>query len=168
MNYWPFLKPDVDADKAALEVEEWKQKQKERFKTQLQGLESHHVNLLTKEWEKREGKSSAWKTQWKWPKNTKNAFLPVFELMSDSLMAIYVELHQCPLNQSILLTKGPIHEIFTKKYWDLAEMKNKLFFSRPFWFLFLFCFIPFQISHNLCDTKDWTKFWWLPWFPAKS
>ena len=54
MNYWPFLKPDVDADKAALEVEEWKQKQKERFKTQLQGLESHHVNLLTKEWEKRE------------------------------------------------------------------------------------------------------------------
>ena len=48
------LKPDVDADKAALEVEEWKQKQKERFKNQLQGLESHHVNLLTKEWEKRE------------------------------------------------------------------------------------------------------------------
>ena len=33
-----FLKPDVDADKAALEVEEWKQKQKERFKNQLQGM----------------------------------------------------------------------------------------------------------------------------------
>ena len=37
-----------------MELEEWKQKQKERFKNQLQGLESHHVNLLTKEWEKRE------------------------------------------------------------------------------------------------------------------
>ena len=29
-------------------------------------------------------------------------FLPVFELMSDSLMTIYVELHQCPTHQSIL------------------------------------------------------------------
>ena len=48
------IKADVDTDKAALELEEWKQKQKERFKNQLQGLESHHVNLLTKEWEKRE------------------------------------------------------------------------------------------------------------------
>ena len=38
-------------------------------------------------------------------------FLPVFELMSDSVMAIQVELHQCPLHQSNLLTQGPIHEI---------------------------------------------------------
>ena len=41
-------------------------------------------------------------------------FLPVFELMSDSLMAIQVEPHQCPSHQSILLTQGPIHEIFEK------------------------------------------------------
>ena len=30
-------------------------------------------------------------------------FSPVFELLSDSLMAIYVELHQCPLHHSLLL-----------------------------------------------------------------
>ena len=33
-------------------------------------------------------------------------FLAVFELMSDSLTAIYVEPHQCPSHQSILLTQG--------------------------------------------------------------
>jgi hypothetical protein len=27
----------------------------------------------------------------------------------------------------ILLTKGPIHELFTKKYCELAELKNELF-----------------------------------------
>ena len=37
-------------------------------------------------------------------------FLPVFELMSDSLTATKVETNQCPLHQSILLTQGPIHE----------------------------------------------------------
>ena len=35
-------------------------------------------------------------------------FLAVFELLSDSLTAIYVELHQCPSHHSILLTQGPI------------------------------------------------------------
>ena len=29
---------------------------------------------------------------------------------------------------SILLTLGPIHEIFTKKYWELAELENDLLF----------------------------------------
>ena len=38
------------------------------------------------------------------------------------------------------------------------------FFSKKIYF----CFIPIQISHNLCDSKDGTKFSWLPWFPAKS
>ena len=52
----------------------------------------------------------------KWPKNTKNAFFPVFELMSDSLTTILVEPYQCPSHQSILLTQGLIHEIFMKKY----------------------------------------------------
>ena len=45
---------------------------------------------------------------------------------------------QCPLHQSILLTQGPTHEIFTKKYWELVELENDLSLRRPFWF---FCFI---------------------------
>ena len=49
-------------------------------------------------------------------KTQKMHFLPVFELMSDSLTAIQVEKHQCPSHQSILLTQGPIHENFMKKY----------------------------------------------------
>ena len=36
-----------------------------------------------------------------------------------------------------LLAQGPIHEIFTKKYWELTELKNDLFLSRPFWIFFL-------------------------------
>ena len=47
-------------------------------------------------------------------------FLPVFELMSDSLTDTKVETNQCPLHQSILLTQGPIHENFE-------------FLSWPFW-----------------------------------
>ena len=31
------------------------------------------------------------------------------------------------INKPILLTKGPIHEIFAKKYWELAELENDLF-----------------------------------------
>ena len=63
-------------------------------------------------------------------------FLAVFELLSDSLTAIYVELHQCPSHHSILLTQGPIWEIFAKKFWELAILKNELFLSRPFWIFF--------------------------------
>jgi hypothetical protein len=34
--------------------------------------------------------------------------------------------------RSILLTQGPIHEIFMKKYWGLGELENEVFLSRPF------------------------------------
>ena len=47
-------------------------------------------------------------------KTQKMHFFPVFELNSDSLMTIWVESHQCPSHQSIVLTQGPIHEIFMK------------------------------------------------------
>ena len=57
--------------------------------------------------------------------------------MLDSLTTITVEPRWCPLHQSILLTQHPIHEILTKKYWELAELENDLFFRRPFW-IFLF------------------------------
>ena len=49
-------------------------------------------------------------------KTQKMHFLPVFELTLVSLTATWVEQNQCPLYQSILLTKGPIHEIFMKIY----------------------------------------------------
>ena len=44
-----------------------------------------------------------------------------------------VETFQCPSHQSILLTQGPIHEIFMKKYWELAELENEVFLRWPFW-----------------------------------
>ena len=93
-------------------------------------------------------------------------FLAVFELLSDSLTAIYVELHQCPSYHSILLTQGPIWEIFAKKFWELAILKNELFLSRPFWIFF--CFIPMKISPNLYGRMDGSKFWCFPWFPENS
>ena len=63
-------------------------------------------------------------------------FLAVSELLSDSLTAIYIELHQCPSHHSILLTQGPIWEIFAKIFRELAILKNELFLSRPFWIFF--------------------------------
>ena len=85
-------------------------------------------------------------------------FYPFFELTSNSLTTIWVEPHQCPSHQ-LYLYPGTNPWNFHKIYWELTEL------CRPFGF---FCFIPIQISHNLCDSKDGTKFWWLPCFPAKS
>ena len=56
-------------------------------------------------------------------------FQAIFELMSASLTATWVEQNQCPLHQSILLTQGPIHEIFMKKYWELTKPWKWLLFS---------------------------------------
>ena len=51
--------------------------------------------------------------------------LPNYFLLLPSLhTTIEVERHQCPLHQSILLTQGPIHEIFMKKYRELAILKE--------------------------------------------
>ena len=87
-------------------------------------------------------------------KHKKCIFLPVLELMSDSLTAIYVKPYQCPSHQSILLTQGPIHEIFMKKYWELAELENEVFLSRPFWIFFLFLFFCF-ISKKTSSPFIW-------------
>ena len=66
------------------------------------------------------------------PKRQKKHFWLIFEHMSDSLTSIQVEPHQFPSHQSILLTQGPIHENFMKKYWKLAELDNEVFLSWPF------------------------------------
>ena len=82
-------------------------------------------------------------------KNTKNAFFSaVLELMSDNLTAIYVEPHQCPLYQSILLTQVPICEIFAKMFFRIGDFEKLSFFESAililiFWF---FCFILMKIS----------------------
>ena len=76
-------------------------------------------------WRLKKGKTSL-KTQ-------KMHSLPVFKLTLASLTAIWVEQNQCPSHQSILLTQGPIHEIFMKKYWELAELENEVFLRWPFW-----------------------------------
>ena len=60
-----------------------------------------------------------------------------------------------------------------KFWWQLLSfwrwLKNSVFLSRPFWNFFakkiFFCFIPIKISQHLKDSKDFSKFWWLPWFP---
>ena len=62
-------------------------------------------------------------------KTQKMHFLPVFELTLASLTAIWVEQNQCTLHQLILLTQGPIHEIFIKKYWELTKPWKWLLFS---------------------------------------
>ena len=51
----------------------------------------------------------------------------------------FLSLHQCPSYQSILLTKGPIHEIFMKKYQVLPKLENEFFLVSHFEF-FCCCF----------------------------
>ena len=95
-------------------------------------------------------------------KTQKMHFLPVFELTSDNLSTIWVEPHQYPLHQSILLTQGPIHKIFTKKIGELEILKNSVFWSLPFWIffskIFFFCFIPMKIGQSFLGIKDGSNF----------
>ena len=70
-------------------------------------------------------------------------------------------------------TKGPIHEILAEIAQLLAKLKNSVFLSRPFWIFFFkkkifFCFIPMETCQSLLVSKDFSKFWWLPWFPAPN
>ena len=79
------------------------------------------------------GREAGWHKLKNGLKTQKIHFLPVFELTLASLTAIWVAQNQCPSHQSILLTQGLIHEIFMKKYWELAELENEVFLRRPFW-----------------------------------
>ena len=71
-----------------------------------------------------------------------------------SLTTTYFEPHWFPSHQFILLTQGSIHEIFQKKYWELAVLKN---------------------SDSYFASYPWkqVKVFWVarmgrPWFPAQS
>ena len=59
---------------------------------------------------------------------------------------------------------------FHKKYWELAELENELFLVCHFQFFFQkkICFIPIRTCQSLLVSKDFSKFWWLPWFPAPN
>ena len=83
-------------------------------------------------------------------KTQKRHFLAVLDLMSDSLTTIYVKQHQCPSHQPILLTQGPIPEIFMKKYREsVQQSKISVFLRRPFRFFFEFlCFILIKTGHK--------------------
>ena len=72
--------------------------------------------------------------------------------------------HYCPSHQFILLTQGSIPKIFTKKHWELVVFKNSIL-SQSTW-NFLFALI--KISQSFLSSKDGSKFWWLPLFPAQS
>ena len=86
--------------------------------------------------------------------------------MSDSLTAIYIEPHQCPWHQSILLTFGINPRInpwfFQKKYWELAEL-NFLFFLNYLFFQKKIISSPWK-SVKVASVA----IWWLPWFTAKD
>ena len=51
---------------------------------------------------------------------------------------------------------------FHKKYWELAELENEFFLSRPFWFWFWFWFSffllpPFSMGRNFDDYPDFQQ-----------
>ena len=62
----------------------------------------------------------------------------------------------------------PRTNLLAKIFWKLAILKNSIFLSRLFWTLKKICFISMKICQRFFDVKDGTKFWWLPWFPAKN
>ena len=74
--------------------------------------------------------------------------------------ALHINLFYSPKDQSLK---------FSQKILRIGGVENLSFFeSAILIFFFKKNFIRIQISHNLCDTKDETKFWWLPWFPANN
>ena len=90
-------------------------------------------------------------------------FLAVFELMSDSLTATYIEPHQCPSHQSILLTQGPICEIFAKIFLRIGDFEKRCFFESAILnFIFqkkvVFSFFPIKTCQSLLVSKDGSKF----------
>ena len=51
--------------------------------------------------------------------------------------------------------------------------KTQFFWVGHFEFFFskkkiFFCFIPMKTCQSLLVSKDFSKFWWLPWFPAPN
>ena len=81
-------------------------------------------------------------------------FQAVFANMSDSLTTIQVKLHQCHLHQSILLTQGPIHEIFTKKNLRIGNFEKLSFFEYA---ILDFLLHPLQNQSKLLKYQGWVE-----------
>ena len=96
--------------------------------------------------------------------------LPVFELMSDSLTAIYVEPHWCPLQKSILLAKDQSVKFSWKFFENWRFWKTHFFLIGHFEFIFQDFFFSYsmKISPNLYGRKDGSRFLCFPWFPENS
>ena len=69
-------------------------------------------------------------------KKQKRHFLAVSDLMSDSLMAIWVEPNQCPSLHSIPLTQEPIHKYSQKNIENWRFWKITFFWVGHFDFFF--------------------------------
>ena len=123
----------------------------------------------------------------KWPTQRKKGFskLPILNIFLWNFNGLVLGLvglidvkgidvpYQCPSPQSILLIQGPVHEIFTKKCWELVTLKNPIFLSRLFWGVFFSkkksaCFIAMKISNKLRVRMNGIQFLWLWWFRAKN
>ena len=63
-----------------------------------------------------------------------------------------------------------------KFWWELLSFcrcwKTQFFWVGHFDFFFIkkffFCLIPMKTRQSLLVSKDGSKFWWLPWFPAQN
>ena len=100
-------------------------------------------------------------------------FLPVLYLTSDSLTTIQIEPNWCLSHQYILLHYWPNPWNFSKNIESLSFWKTQFFFESAIMVFFpkktvFFFFIPIKISQVFLCSKDWSKFWWLSWFPAKK
>jgi hypothetical protein len=92
--------------------------------------------------------------------------------MSDSLTIIEVEPHQCPSHQSILLSQGPISEIFEKKIFRIGGIEKLSFFEEAILELvfkfFFFCFIPWKSVKVSCVARIGQKLDDYPCFQPKT
>ena len=73
---------------------------------------------------------------------TKNAFLAIFW--------DYIGQPDGHISGLSLLTQGTIPEVFSKKNWELGELKISFFLNQPFW-IFSFRFRTARIGQNFDD-----------------
>ena len=59
------------------------------------------------------------------------------------------------------------HTLPPRMFWVGCTIWKPQFFWVGHFGIF-FCFIPMKISQSFLCSKDGSKFWWLPWFPAQK
>ena len=78
---------------------------------------------------------------------SKPSILNIFFTKISRIGPWVIRINWCSSHQFILMTQGPILEIFVKKYWELTVLKNSVFLSWPFWYFFSNFFF-FASSHE--------------------